>query len=215
VLKKSTYFLGLANAFSGGLFMGIALFHLLPEASDEFTTSFMGVESVWARLPLHYIIAFCSYSLILFIEKVAFDSHSLIDDHHHGEEDSNMEPLLSKEEKQDVNEEILDYIDGSPDKDLVLVINDEDNGGEEKTVDPNNKQDVVVLPVEVNPMLPAADEKRGSTRVTTQASNYAHGDNEDNNSDIDEETLKMIVSSKGKFGAYLSNRNIRKVFMLS
>jgi len=30
---KSVKVLGLANAFSGGLFMGISLFHLLPEVS--------------------------------------------------------------------------------------------------------------------------------------------------------------------------------------
>jgi hypothetical protein len=29
----SVKFLGLANAFSGGLFMGLALFHLLPEVN--------------------------------------------------------------------------------------------------------------------------------------------------------------------------------------
>jgi hypothetical protein len=31
VCKNSTWFLGLANSFSGGIFIGIALFHLLPE----------------------------------------------------------------------------------------------------------------------------------------------------------------------------------------
>lgn len=31
VCKNSTRFLGIANSFSGGIFMGIALFHLFPE----------------------------------------------------------------------------------------------------------------------------------------------------------------------------------------
>ena len=31
--KESQTFLGLANAFSGGLFLSIALFHVLPEVS--------------------------------------------------------------------------------------------------------------------------------------------------------------------------------------
>jgi threonine/homoserine/homoserine lactone efflux protein len=31
VCKNSTKFLGIANSFSGGIFMGIAFFHLFPE----------------------------------------------------------------------------------------------------------------------------------------------------------------------------------------
>lgn len=38
------------------------------------------------NLPWSYFICFFSYSLILFIEKVAFDSHALIE-HEHGDED--------------------------------------------------------------------------------------------------------------------------------
>lgn len=32
--KNSPKFLGIANAFSGGLFLAIALFHVLPEVTD-------------------------------------------------------------------------------------------------------------------------------------------------------------------------------------
>ena len=34
--RTSSTFLGLSNAFSGGLFLGIGLFHILPEASEKF-----------------------------------------------------------------------------------------------------------------------------------------------------------------------------------
>jgi threonine/homoserine/homoserine lactone efflux protein len=34
--KESPTFLGLANAFSGGLFLAIALFHVLPEVADQY-----------------------------------------------------------------------------------------------------------------------------------------------------------------------------------
>lgn len=34
--KQSQSFLGLANAFSGGLFLAIALIHILPEAVDGY-----------------------------------------------------------------------------------------------------------------------------------------------------------------------------------
>jgi hypothetical protein len=33
----------------------------------------------------------------------------------------------------------------------------------------------------------------------------------ENNTDIDEDTIKNIVSTKGKFASYLQNRNIRKI----
>ena len=78
--RNSTKFLGLANAFSGGIFIGIGLFHLLPEGSEKFE----GV-SILGEYPCAYFMAFGSYSLILFIEKVAFNSHALIiHDHEHG-----------------------------------------------------------------------------------------------------------------------------------
>ena len=94
--------------------MGIALFHLLPESSESFTEYFEeeGTTSKWKNLPSSFFIAFISYSLILLLEKVAFDSHSITEhdhgDHHkihHSHEDHSMvhkesdliKPLLNKE----------------------------------------------------------------------------------------------------------------------
>jgi len=88
--RKSTKFLGIANAFSGGIFMGIALFHLLPESNEGFEHYFKdnAPDSSFKELPNAYFIAFLCYSLVLFVEKVAFDSHSLIEheggEHGHG-----------------------------------------------------------------------------------------------------------------------------------
>ena len=42
--RKSSKLLGLANAFSGGLFMGIGLFHLLPEAGENFEKYYLTPE---------------------------------------------------------------------------------------------------------------------------------------------------------------------------
>ena len=39
--KESPRFLGIANAFSGGLFLSIALIHILPEAAENFETWWM------------------------------------------------------------------------------------------------------------------------------------------------------------------------------
>lgn len=84
--KGSILMTGLSNAFSSGIFLGISIFHLLPEASEGFKNYFEKnkIENLASRMPLSYILVFCAFSLILFIEKVAFDSHSIIE-HEHGD----------------------------------------------------------------------------------------------------------------------------------
>ena len=72
--KTNSKILGLANSFSGGLFLGIGLFHILPEAAE--------ILEDLSDLPVAHIIAFASYAVILFVEKIAFNSHSLIHDTH-------------------------------------------------------------------------------------------------------------------------------------
>ena len=79
---------GIANAFSCGIFLGVAIIHILPETVEDLEDYLLdnGYNTL-ARLPLCYFIAFFAYSLILFIEKVAFDSHALIE-HEHEDGDS-------------------------------------------------------------------------------------------------------------------------------
>ena len=80
--RTSTKFLSLSNAFSGGLFLGIGLFHVLPESAEM-------LQSL-SKAPIAYFMAFLSYALILFVEKVAFNSHALLHGHGHcHEEDEN------------------------------------------------------------------------------------------------------------------------------
>ena len=76
--RKSNKFLSLSNAFSAGIFLGMGLFHILPESAEllEKTTEF----------PLAYICCFISYALILFVEKIAFNSHSIVHAAHCHEE---------------------------------------------------------------------------------------------------------------------------------
>ena len=76
--RKSTKFLSISNAFSGGLFLGIGLFHVLPESAEM-------LEGL-SKAPIAYFCAFLSYALILFVEKVAFNSHALL---HHGHDHNN------------------------------------------------------------------------------------------------------------------------------
>lgn len=91
---------GFANSFSSGIFLGVGIFHLLPEAAEKFEDYFEdnGIESKITKMPLAFIIAFFAYTLILFIEKIAFDSHALI--HHEHDEDPNNTELLSYKSKE-------------------------------------------------------------------------------------------------------------------
>ena len=103
--RTSSTFLGLSNAFSGGLFLGIGLFHILPEASEKFEE-----EEKLEGIPLAYFLAFLSYALILFVEKVLSNSHALMhDNHNHIEDESKKiikEPLIrdSNTEEENKNE---------------------------------------------------------------------------------------------------------------
>ena len=100
--RTSTKFLSISNAFAGGLFLGIGLFHVLPESNEMLEKSLKDV-------PLAFFCAFLSYALILFVEKVTFNSHSLLHGHDHSkrEEDYNRFTLskLNQSERETKNEE--------------------------------------------------------------------------------------------------------------
>ena len=109
--RKDLRLLNYANAFSAGIFLGIGFFHLMPEASENFENYFLneGKNSMFNKLPVSYLLAFLSYCFILYIEKVAFNSHALIA-HTHGDEhdinyneniDELKEPLLDNDNNHD------------------------------------------------------------------------------------------------------------------
>jgi zinc transporter ZupT len=80
--RESPKILGIANAFASGVFIAIALVHILPEEAE-----------IWADLnpdadplfPLPYFLVFCGYLLILVIDKVAFDTHALFEHDEHND----------------------------------------------------------------------------------------------------------------------------------
>lgn len=78
-ITENKLVLGLANAFSGGVFLSLAFGHLIPECVHGFD------EGMNEALP--YMIVLGGYLLIFFVEKVAFDAHGLM--HECGDEDSN------------------------------------------------------------------------------------------------------------------------------
>lgn len=118
--KTSTRFLSFFNCFSGGIFMGIGLFILLPESSKIFQDwaedAIKGHE--WHEMPYAYFTAFLAYAFMLLIEKIFFNSQSLIPmlngaqaghahghDHEHGED--NHSQNSEESEDSDAEEEVI------------------------------------------------------------------------------------------------------------
>lgn len=100
--RTSLKCVNISNAFSGGLFLGIALFHILPESTEA-------LEKY--KIPWAYFCTFLSYSLILFVEKVAFNGHALLHGHEHGHVHNDIDnsrftlAKLNESERETKNEE--------------------------------------------------------------------------------------------------------------
>lgn len=86
--RNSEKFLSLASAFSGGVFLAMALIHILPEAAADYTALRIEEDGPDATIfPLPFLLVFCGYTLVLIIDKVMFDSHALLEGeggHGHG-----------------------------------------------------------------------------------------------------------------------------------
>ncbi|CAI2372253.1 unnamed protein product [Moneuplotes crassus] len=118
--KGSANVLGIANAFSGGVFLAIAFLHIMPEATEEFS-QFMENQSEsdgyvsWLKhgnddsfFPLPFALTFVGYAIILLIDKVVFDTHSLVKDHESGayhQRDSSKNVEFEMEEYNELNKE--------------------------------------------------------------------------------------------------------------
>ncbi len=88
--RESPKILGIANSFASGVFIAIALVHILPEEADNWAGLHPTAENLF---PLPYFLVFCGYTLILVIDKVMFDTHSLFD---HDEHDGITDPAEAK-----------------------------------------------------------------------------------------------------------------------
>ncbi len=100
---RNPRFMSMANAFSGGLFLAIALVHILPEVVENYddylhdhenptnsTTVAFPTRKMRSlhgdgegKFPLPFVLVFAGYTFILLVDKVMFDSHALFD-HGHG-----------------------------------------------------------------------------------------------------------------------------------
>ena len=72
--------LSIASCFSGGVFLALSMSHLLPESAER-------VAEIGLPSKSSYLACLFGYFLILFVEKVAFDSHGMLHDAVEGDHD--------------------------------------------------------------------------------------------------------------------------------
>lgn len=99
--SESPRVLGIANAFSGGVFLAIALMHIMPEQVENWakyaeeknaeSRAAGGGDVVDADFPAAYLLCISGYTLMLVLDRILFDAHIHIED----EEDS-ADPLNPK-----------------------------------------------------------------------------------------------------------------------
>ena len=84
--RESPKILGIANSFASGVFIAIAIVHILPEEAGNWASLNPETEDPF---PLPYFLMFCGYCIILIIDKVMFDTHSLFE---HDDDDPLIDP---------------------------------------------------------------------------------------------------------------------------
>ena len=85
--QESPCVLGVANAFSGGVFLAIALMHIMPEQTEtwecmQFNNSAC-LGGTANPFPLPFFLLCSGYTVILIIDKVLFDTHAILGEHDH------------------------------------------------------------------------------------------------------------------------------------
>lgn len=144
--RENSNVLSIINTFSGGIFLGLGLFHQLPEANEMLEENI-----IQEHYPFTYLLAFLTYSLILFIEKVATDSHNIGDvhSHHHHEENKKEENqpnslLEGKQNNVEKNNNEIAQI-------MLKAKNEEnDNNNIEKKAETNKVEENAILQNEKN-----------------------------------------------------------------
>ena len=79
--RESPKALGVANAFSGGVFIAIALMHIMPEQTESYAelTENGIIGPKLGSFPLPFLLVVLGYTLILIIDKVLFDAHDILE----------------------------------------------------------------------------------------------------------------------------------------
>jgi hypothetical protein len=138
-------------------------------------------------MPVPYLIAFISYAIILLVEKVAFDSHSLIDHDHHGptSKGSRLSHTDEQEHKAETKKPLLNNID--------TIIEEDENEIQQREGHQRRHQTTIGVTTVHNPIGALIEQ---------------HLEDFNNDSDLDEETVKDVITSKGRFATYMQNKNL-------
>ncbi|EPR62693.1 metal cation transporter, ZIP family protein [Toxoplasma gondii ME49] len=67
---KLNTFIGILNTFAGGAFLGLAVFHIMPEAAEHIETADLFLEVGEGRFNMAYLFLFFGYLAILFCEQI-------------------------------------------------------------------------------------------------------------------------------------------------
>ena len=167
--RENSNVLSIINTFSGGIFLGLGLFHQLPEANEM-----LEENVIQEHYPFTYLLAFLTYSLILFIEKVATDAHNIGDVHsHHHHEESKKEEKQSNsllEGKQNNVEKNLEKNNNEIAQIMLKAKNEEnDNNYIEKRLETNKIEENAILQTENN-NINSNNENFQDVKVYTQKS---------------------------------------------
>ena len=84
--------MGIANAFAGGVFLGIAIMHITPEEIAAWDEMRGPKDKIF---PLPEFLLLSGYTLILVVDKVLFDTHGMFD----GDGPGHADPAQAKLEK--------------------------------------------------------------------------------------------------------------------
>ena len=161
--RENSNVLSIINTFSGGIFLGLGLFHQLPEANEM-----LEENPIQEHYPFTYLLAFITYSLILFIEKVATDAHNIADAHHHHEEKKKEEKHSNSsiEGKQN-NEQNNIEKNNNEIAQIMLKANNEENNIE-KRLETNKVDENVILQPEKYNNINSNGENYQEVKVYTQ-----------------------------------------------
>ena len=78
--RNSENTLSLLNCFSAGIFLGMSLIHMMPEAAEIYLI-WAAKEGIERPFPLPYVMFFVGYLLILAIDRVAAAKYHAAHDH--------------------------------------------------------------------------------------------------------------------------------------
>ena len=88
--RNSENTLSMLNCFSAGIFLAMALIHMMPE-SAEIYLMWAVAEEIERPFPLPYVMFFVGYMLILAIDRVAARAYHM--GHDHGKQDLSKDPV--------------------------------------------------------------------------------------------------------------------------